>query len=316
MGIKRFKEISDDSKLDHYISRMIEIHDNKYEYPNIEKEFKNTQSKITIRCKKCGEIFTQTMSHHIWSKSGCRNCYGNKPNTIDKIIEKSKKVHGDGRYSYPSIDIEKISAFDKITIHCNRCNNTFMQSVAAHLNKSNGCPRCSKSKTEQLIENYLISNNVKYITQYKFDKCIYKRPLPFDFYLPEYNLCIEFDGEQHFSPRRDGNIDRFDGIQVRDEIKNNFCVKNNINIERISYVENLSKRLKEIMSLYNIKEIVDINSVSISFSIKKSKICSVCKIEKDLSNFNKSTRMIDGYKSSCRECASKAGKNYYKKNNK
>ena len=45
---------------------------------------------------------------------------------------------------------------------------------------------------------FLILNNYKFLTQHKFNDCKFKKPLPFDFYLPEYNMCIEFDGEQHF----------------------------------------------------------------------------------------------------------------------
>ena len=66
---------------------------------------------------------------------------------------------------------------------CNKCKNSFSQTVHSHLNKKNGCNRCSKSKIEQMISNYLSSNNIEYIP---------------DFYLVKYNLCIEYDGEQHF----------------------------------------------------------------------------------------------------------------------
>jgi formylmethanofuran dehydrogenase subunit E len=207
MYVKKFNELNEKLyDIPYYMSKFREIHGDKYDYPEIEKFLKNSHSKINIYCKKCGTLFNQTVSHHIWSKSGCRVCYGNSPNTVDKILKKSKDVHGDGRYLYPNINDEKISAFSKITILCNNCDNVFKQTVASHLNKKNGCNRCSKSKTETLIENYLISNKIEFIPQYKFDKCIYKKKLPFDFFLPKYNLCIEYDGEQHFNSRRDDKM--------------------------------------------------------------------------------------------------------------
>ena len=53
--------------------------------------------------------------------------------------------------------------------------------------------------------------------------------LRFDFYLPTYNLCIEYDGEQHFSPIDFANKgsewanSSFNQNQKRDEIKNQYC---------------------------------------------------------------------------------------------
>ena len=46
----------------------------------------------------------------------------------------------------------------------------------------------------------------------------------------------------------------------------------------------------------------------------KKKICSKCKIEKDLSEFNRNKARSDGYNTFCRECAKKHSKDYYKKN--
>jgi len=58
------------------------------------------------------------------------------------------------------------------------------------------------------IRNILKDNNIEYISQKKFDNCKYFRPLPFDFYLPNYNICIEFNGIQHHEP-----ISFFGGIK-------------------------------------------------------------------------------------------------------
>jgi len=44
---------------------------------------------------------------------------------------------------------------------------------------------------------------------------------------------------------------------------------------------------------------------------KDSKICSICKKDKKLSEFNKSSRMLDGYRSQYKSCSSEIGKKYY-----
>ncbi len=61
-------------------------------------------------------------------------------------------------------------------------------------------------------------------------------PLRFDFYLPNYNCCIEYDGEQHFRECdlcRDSLSDR----QYRDNLKNDFCKRANIILIRIPYTD-------------------------------------------------------------------------------
>lgn len=54
--------------------------------------------------------------------------------------------------------------------------------------------------------------------------------------MPKYNLCIEYDGEQHFTPvEHFGGLDFFITTKIRDTIKNIYCEKNGINLIRISY---------------------------------------------------------------------------------
>ena len=74
--------------------------------------------------------------------------------------------------------------------------------------------------------------------QKTFDGCKYKRKLPFDFYLPEHNTLIEYDGKQHFKI-----IEYFDGRSWfmkrnhRDKLKNKYCIDNNIKLIRIPYTD-------------------------------------------------------------------------------
>ena len=60
--------------------------------------------------------------------------------------------------------------------------------------------------------------------------------MPFDFYLPDYNLLIEFDGIQHYEIRGHfGGYDGFVDTKIRDTIKNIYCKDNNIDLLRIPY---------------------------------------------------------------------------------
>ena len=91
--------------------------------------------------------------------------------------------------------------------------------------------------------------------QYKFDDCKFKYVLPFDFYLPQYNCCIEFDGEQHYKIiKHFGGFDKFVDTKIRDTIKNEYCKNNDIKLIRISYwnFNNIEKILKNELELNKI----------------------------------------------------------------
>jgi very-short-patch-repair endonuclease len=92
------------------------------------------------------------------------------------------------------------------------------------------------------IEQWLKENQIIYIPQAEFLGCEGKKyPLRFDFYLPDYNTCIEFDGSQHFNKTtyfcKDPKIIEisFAKTQLYDKIKDNFCQIHNISLLRIKY---------------------------------------------------------------------------------
>ena len=89
-------------------------------------------------------------------------------------------------------------------------------------------------KYEEWTEEILKEHNIEFYSEYRFSDCRNHFPLPFDFYLPEYNLCIEFDGRQHFEETNHFGH----GIEHQkkhDEIKNQYCKEHSIDLLRISY---------------------------------------------------------------------------------
>jgi very-short-patch-repair endonuclease len=119
-----------------------------------------------------------------------------------------------------------------------------------------GCPKCATSKGEQRIADFLDVLNIQYERQKKFACCKNKRELPFDFYISERNMAIEYDGKQHFEPVDWGFHDEelmianFNDLQKRDRIKNKYCEDNGIKLIRIAYTEfdNIEKILSENLS--------------------------------------------------------------------
>ena len=99
--------------------------------------------------------------------------------------------------------------------------------------------------------DFLRNNNIEFIPQYVYEECKYIQPMPFDFYLPKYNLCIEYDGEQHFNAHsfnckkesKKQRLENLKKLQSHDQIKNNYCKSHNINLLRIKYDENTEEKL-------------------------------------------------------------------------
>ena len=107
-----------------------------------------------------------------------------------------------------------------------------------------GCPYCNKSHGERIIQSWLDEYNIHYTTQKKYDDCVDVNPLPFDFYLPDYDILIEYDGIQHFQP-----VDFFGGQQAfeklvyHDHIKTDYCLNNHIDLLRIPYYKDIETEL-------------------------------------------------------------------------
>lgn len=110
-----------------------------------------------------------------------------------------------------------------------------------------------QSKWEMFITDYLISLNVTFQPQKRFKDCRNKKQtdtLPFDFYLPDYNVCIEYDGEHHFRPMDMwGGYEKFLINQENDRIKNKYCKNHNITLVRLPYTYSKKDIENEILKI-------------------------------------------------------------------
>ncbi len=102
-----------------------------------------------------------------------------------------------------------------------------------------------------IIKNILYLTNVICTTKI-FSDCLNKNKyhhLYFsDFYLPDFNTIVEYDGKQHYEPVKIwGGEERFKKQQENDEIKNKYCEEHNIKIIRIPY----TKKEEEIIQIIN-----------------------------------------------------------------
>ncbi len=226
---------------DIFIDQSNVIHDGRYNYDKV--DYKSAVQKVIITCPIHGD-FQQAPTKHLKGQ-GCPKCghkiVGNKKN-LDDFLAAAKLVHGD-KYNYDKVDY--VLANQKVIINC-PIHGDFMQSPNKHISKRNGCPRCRESKGEKLVYDILIKNDIQFVREKKFVDCVNTSKgkrclrLPFDFYLPEKNTCIEYDGEQHFvAISVFGGEESLNSQRLRDKIKDQYCEKNGIKLIRIPYTMNV-----------------------------------------------------------------------------
>lgn len=224
---------------DYFLELSKQIHGDSYDYSQV--FFQDTKTPVKIICPKHGP-FMQAPSNHVRQKQGCPECGTQKAHEKTKLgkegfIERAKAVHGD-KFNYDNLKYTSLR--NKVTITCPK-HGDFVQNAQNHL-MGFGCPKCSESRGEKIVSDILNKNGIAFERQKRFTKCFNIGPtgkctkLPMDFYLPEHNVVIEYDGVQHFEP-----VDSFGGkealekTKIKDEIKNNFCKENGIKMIRINY---------------------------------------------------------------------------------
>jgi len=223
-----------------FIKNAISVHGNRYNYSNV--NYIKSSHKVIINCHIHGN-FMQSPNKHLEGK-GCPQCGFDSrcklvsSNTI-QFINKAIKKHGD-KYNYSNVNY--VGKEIKVEIGC-AIHGMFMQTPHNHL-AGNGCPKCRNSKGEALVRLFLEKHGILYIPQKRFDDCRHILPLPFDFYLPDYNLCIEYQGIQHFKARNKfGGETELTKTQIRDSIKAKYCNDNNITLIIIPYYMDINTLL-------------------------------------------------------------------------
>lgn len=217
-------------------------------YPNyqlLDDEYHGCKQKMHFLCKKhifqgvqLNSIDNIVNNHHACKYCGYQELKQKKMLPIDvvKNLCVEKNIEYQGRY------LSNHNSY--IQYICPKHLNAGIQEMTLdHLRASFvPCRFCQISSGELRVKQFLDKHYIKYNFQHMFDDCKHKRTLEFDFYLPQKNTVIEFDGKQHFQMMKyaktnEENIRQFQLGQLRDEIKNQYCIQKNIRMLRIPYWE-------------------------------------------------------------------------------
>jgi hypothetical protein len=238
----------DSSDTDNFISRVQKIHKDSDDNPLYDyslTHYTGAQNKVKIICPRHKEewkdstgkeYFEMTANHHL-SGRGCKFDYLDK-----KILHSDEDIANSAKKYKTAVefigkDFPKFNAamkrgrefYDKISSHFVPMKESYGEKLVAEILFNMGL----------IPEECLNKKNCDY-REKSFEDCTNQstgkncKKLKFDFYLPEMNTAIEYDGEQHFVQR--GKFgENFDSLRKNDIIKNNFCRDNNIKLIRIHY---------------------------------------------------------------------------------
>lgn len=242
--------------VDNFIKKSKELHGDTYNYSEV--KYENNNTKVEIICPIHGAFMMSPNAHTNSSRpQGCPKCGGIRAgqktrHTTDEFIEKANIVHNN-KFDYSKSDY--VTAYTPIKIICPK-HGEFIQLPYAHLG-GRGCAACNESSGERFISKLLDKKKIDYVRQKTFADCFHKSQsgrctrLKFDFYLPNQNTCLEFDGQQHFMPvEYYGGEESFELTKKRDKIKNQYCKKNGIKLIRIPHTMK-----KEDIEPYILKEL-------------------------------------------------------------
>lgn len=199
--------------------------------------YSGAKNKVDCECLIHNEKFSMTGGHLLRGETGCRECINVKfhlgglkshEQFVKELSDVNSNIEVIGNYN---------GAKNGIEVKCLKCGHIW-RPVADSLLHGYGCPCCKRSKGEERIEKYLTDNNIQFEHQKRFSDLRNILPLSYDFYLPEYNTLIEYQGQFH-----DGStsmVDKnkyFDKQQKNDKLKRDYASNNGYNLLEIWYYD-------------------------------------------------------------------------------
>lgn len=235
---KKASDVSRARRAQRYFKKLRNVCDQfGYELLTTEDEYTDLHMTVRYRCPIHG--IKEAMFDNLMRGHKCLDCsYEERFDGMRHNQEYVEAVinHINGNKLLNPEDYQNM-AKRNLRIRC-KCGNEYTTSLNNFLKhgviQCYSCS-CKESSGEAIVRAYLDDHQIEYIPQMRFKDCRDKKPLPFDFFLPEYNICIEFDGQQHFE-EFEGFAD-FEITKKHDAMKTQYCFDHGIKLIRIPYYD-------------------------------------------------------------------------------
>lgn len=218
------------------------VHGDKYIYDE-SKPPRIKSDRIRYKCPIHGWQETR-YDVHVDQKCGCPACagYSNILSTEQRKtnwVKRCKKKYND-RFDYSQFVY--VNNDTKGLVTCKEHHYSYMIDPWSHLRGAGGCPFCTGSEGEVHIRTWLENHHVNFVPQYSIpnENLFCKRQsLRVDFYLPDFRMFIEMNGEQHYKNIAYFHQDSwtFEDQQIRDESLRQYSKRHNVRLLVIKYDE-------------------------------------------------------------------------------
>lgn len=222
--------------IEEFIERSRDVHGGKYNYDKV--VYVNRLTKVIITCPIHGD-FEQKPADHIRG-IGCPICGNPRINGWSKedLLKSFNDIHH-GLYSYPNLP-DRISRKKKIDIKCKK-HGIFRQRICRHL-QGDGCPVCSNSKHANVLAASLSEKHITFEREKTFPWLRRFRRgngMRLDFYLPDYNVGVEYQGAMHFGIHKSNKYtmtkEDYEDLYNRDKAKYSLCKEHGIRVFYFCY---------------------------------------------------------------------------------
>lgn len=204
---------------------------NKYKILNT--FVRNTHTYYHIKCKNCGHERTGTLNNIITHLDcGCITHVYRK-RTSEEFIQELNSYHNN---EFELVG-EYIDQLHKVLLKHVPCGIIWSVRPSDIIHGRSHCPKCrtKESQGEQRIRQWLEIHDISYIQQAPLKNSKQR----FDFFLPDLNLAIEYNGRQHYHYTEffHKTYDGFLQYQERDRRKEQYCQQHNIDLLIIPYTQ-------------------------------------------------------------------------------
>lgn len=199
-----------------------------------------SQTKIRVRHNKCGNTY-KVIPNNFLKGIRCPYCFGTPRKTDEEFKQEVYDLVGN---DYTFLD-PYANAESKIKVKHNKCGNIY-KVTPNHFFSGYRCPYCNSPKGELIIDKILKSLNISYEPQKTFDDLKDKSYLSYDFYIPDQNILIEYQGKQHYEPiNYFGGEATFKVQQQHDQIKSDYAKEQGYNLIAVPYTEDTLSKIKK-----------------------------------------------------------------------
>lgn len=239
------------SNIEDLYQRLNIIHKGKLEFDL--SNYRNQKSRVKYHCNVCSYSGEMAINNALGGH-GCSHCANLHRNdntrlSIPKLKEAIKQMYPNGEYELLSNYYH--NSYTKLTFKHTKCGNNFVTTWNAFRSSGVGCPKCQASTGENKVMQYLNTHEIDYQYAYLIPDLKDQKSLHFDFWLPQYQVAIEYDGIQHYIPTQfnfEGTAKAkqvFNRMHKHDLAKNDYCANKGIKLIRIAYNQSVKKVLDD-----------------------------------------------------------------------